>query len=121
MEAISDIHSIKIDLPKGDSDPFLRKNPIWFQKILPPSIDPIKQEGNRRHLDRIAISLLNPNHIERKQFAPSQYHSKLKNLREKIGALDNQISQTKQIVSLLRDEGALSDMFYDQRLGAVPC
>ena len=124
MNAIRDIPSIRAGLPKSDPDPFLRKNPIWFQKTLPPSIGQIKRDQPSHmahHLDQIALSLLNPHDIERKQFAPAQYHSRLKDLREKMTALDNQIPQTKRVAALLQNESSLSDLFYDQQLSAVPC
>jgi len=69
----------------------------------------------------MAITILHPDHLERKQFVPAYYHQKIKALYHKLNALDDSRQQAAKIADLLHRASDLSDTFYDQRLVAVPC
>ena len=125
MAAIANIKSTSIpsQLKRIDEDPFLRKNQVWFQKTLPPTIAPQKNHiKNPRHLDHLAQNLLNPiSHMERAKFAPSPYLGQLKRIVGKIRTMDNQIHQARAIANQIQNEITMREEFYTQWQSQKPC
>ncbi len=107
-------------------DPFLRKNQSWFYQPLPPSIErPLLTKINahtQNHLDKIAARILDPSqNIERPHLVPRSYAEQLKNLREKIHALENQLPHTKELTEIMQNEITLAQDFYAYRIVNTPC
>lgn len=104
------------------NDPFLRKNQVWFQKILPPAIERTKiTQQKSNHIEQIALKIFNPKHIERSQLAPANYRLRLSQLQQKILRLSNQLPIANNIATLLQNEISLIESFNDNRRESVPC
>lgn len=104
------------------NDPFLRKNQIWFQKVLPPAINRTKLiQKKPTHIEQIALQLFNPKHIQRSQLSPTNYRIRLNQLQQKLHRFGNQIPVAANITTLLQNEISLIDSFNNNRRENVPC
>jgi phage FluMu gp28-like protein len=104
------------------ADPFMRKNQIWFQKSLPPAIErQHKKDKPKNNLEQMALHILNPKHIDRRQLSPNNYRQRLSTLQNQLHRSSNQLPQSKAIMDLIHKERELITLFNDNRLTAVPC